>query len=214
MTTTGLRGWTSRSKNKKAKIERTRLTGVLRKKRRISMASSSGKPRCSLAVLTLCVTSVSAQLTRQKPAAPLGTQVGTVQKTSPLTGSSGAGKGAVSIPAPRTAVNTPAPAVSLAPHPGGATHPDAVLPDLIVNDIFLDHGEIKFKVKNIGQGSKPSSIPVNFAFFVWSPSRNWFVPGSDFEGPAIRTSTSQIPPGQELVESTGVKTEGCSRTGQ
>ena len=56
------------------------------------MASSSVKPRCSLAVLILCVTSVSAQLTRQKPAAPLGTQVGTVQKTSQLTGSSGTGK--------------------------------------------------------------------------------------------------------------------------
>ena len=179
------------------------------------MASSSVKPRCSLAVLILCVTSVSAQLTHQNPAVPLGTQVGTVQKTNTLTGSSGTGKGAVSIGlAPRTAVNTPAPAVSLAPHPGGATHPDAVLPDLIVSDILLDHGEIKFKVRNIGQGIKPSSIPVNFAFFVWSPSRNWFVPGSDFEGPAIRTSASQIPPGQELVESTGVKTEGCSRTGQ
>src|SRR5215472_2961363 len=175
------------------------------------MASSSGKPRCSLAVLVLCVTSVSAQLTRQKPAVPLGTQVGTVQKTSQSTGSSGTGNGAVSIGlAPRTAGNTPAPAVPLAPHPGGATHPDAVLPDLIVSDIFLDHGEIKFKVKNIGQGLKPSSVPVNFTFFVWSPSRNWYLPGSDFEGIAARTSASQIAPGQEVVEFTGVRTERCS----
>src|SRR5215471_20479070 len=125
------------------------------------MASSLGTPRCSLAVLILCVTSVSAQLTRQKPAVPLGTQVGTVQKTGPLTGTSGTGKGAVSIGlAPRSAVNTPGPAVSLAPHPGSATHPDVVvLPDLIVSDIFLEHGEIKFKIKNVGQGIKPASIP-------------------------------------------------------
>src|SRR5215831_21325613 len=115
MATTRLRGWTSRSKNKKTKIEQFRLDQVLRKKRRESMASSLGPPRCSLAVLILCVTSVSAQLTRQKPAVPLGTQVGTIQKTSQSTGSSGTGNGAVSIGlAPRTAGNTPAPAVPLA----------------------------------------------------------------------------------------------------
>jgi hypothetical protein len=84
------------------------------------------------------------------------------------------------------------PATTITPGGGGA------LPDLIVSDLFLVGDEIRFKVKNIGQGEKKPA-EINYHVTIKYPGLGK-PEGYQFKAIAGITSLARLRPGEETPE--------------